>query len=94
MLRDRIKPYIDQIVRRELTNRAVAAELGVSEHHVCRVLKALNVVRNPAPTRDNKAALIQERKDFRASVAASMSVTDAARAANCSTRTIYRYRAS
>jgi len=94
MLCDQIKPFIPAIVRRELTNRALARHLGVSESHLCRVLKQLNVVRDPAPTRENQRALIEARHELRADLAndTNLTVAEAARKAGCSTRTIYRYR--
>lgn len=95
MLADKIKPYIPQLVSRDLTNRALAAELGVSESYLCRVLKKLKVKREPAPdpaARAAQAALNEARRAHRLDVAKTLSVKDAARAANCSTRTIYRLR--
>ena len=94
MLRDNIKPFIPRIVSRELTNRAVARELKVSEARVCRVLKELKVVRESLPDRNAARALIAERRAFRAETAANhaLSIEEAARIANCSTRTIYRLR--
>ncbi len=93
MLRDRIRPYIDQIVKRELTNRAVARILGVSEYHLCHVLKQLKVVKEPAPDRKAQKALAAQRKKHRIDVANSLPIKEAAAAGNCSTRTIYRLRA-
>lgn len=92
MLRDRIKPYIPQIVSRELTNRAVAALLGVAETSVSRILRQLKVVREEAPNSVAKKALNEARRQHRLSVAKSLPVKAAAAAANCSTRTIYRLR--
>lgn len=92
MLRDLIKPLIPQIVSRELTNRAVAAQLGVAEESVSRVLKQLKVVRDEAPNSQAKKELNAARREHRITVAQTMSVKAAAAAANCSTRTIYRLR--
>lgn len=92
MLADKIKPYIPQLVSRDLTNRALAAELGVSESYLCRVLKKLKVKREPAPDPAAQAALNEARRAHRLVVAKTLPVKDAARAANCSTRTIYRLR--
>ncbi|MFA9216815.1 MAG: hypothetical protein ACEQSK_06885 [Sphingomonadaceae bacterium] len=92
MLRDLIKPYIPEIVSREVTNRALARVLGVSEHHLCRTLKAMGIVRNPAPSRANHTALLAARKSLRTELANSKTVAEAARIAGCSERTIYRLR--
>jgi hypothetical protein len=92
MLRDLIKPYIDRIRRREVTNRAVAAELGVTEFSVCRVLKQLKVVREEAPNSKAKKDLNEARRQHRLKAAQTMDVKAAAQAANCSIRTIYRLR--
>ena len=92
MLRDRIKPFLPKIVTRELTNRAVAAELGVAEESISRVLKQLKVVREEAPNSLAKKELNEARRAHRAEVAKTMSIKAAAQAANCSIRTIYRLR--
>lgn len=92
MLRDNLKPYIDAIVKRETTARAVARELKVSEGAVCRALKQLKVVREPAIDRTAAGKLERARREHRALCAATMPIEAAARAANCSTRTIYRLR--
>lgn len=91
-LADKIKPYLDQLRDRELTNRAVAKLLGVSEEHVCRVLKRLKFVKNPPPDRQQASQLYRARQEYRRHVATTLSITDAARAAGCSVRTIYRLR--
>lgn len=94
MLRDKIKPYADQIRRREITNRALAHTLGASEWQVCRVIKQLNIKREPAPSRESQRALIESRQEMRRELANNPNVTpeQAARQAKCSVRTIYRYR--
>lgn len=92
MLRDQIRPYIDQIVKRELTNRAVAALIGASEYQVCRMLKQMGVVRDPAPDRKARSKLLAERRAYRLHVAQTLPIKEAAAAAKCSTRTIYRLR--
>lgn len=94
MLADNIKPYLPQIISRELTNREVAALLGTHETYVCRVLKRLGVKREAAASAavSTQAKLRAARMEHRAAAAATLSVKDAARAANCSTRTIYRIR--
>lgn len=92
MLRDQIKPFLPQIISREVTNRAVAALLGVSESHLCRVLKQLKVVKEEAPNSKARRELNAARREFRLHAANTMSIDAAARAAGCSTRTIYRLR--
>jgi AraC-like DNA-binding protein len=96
-LKDRLQPYVAQIVRRELTNRAVAAILGASETHVCRTLRKMGVVRDAKPSRESKKALLGERQTLRTDLArktldGSLTVAEAARQAHCSERTIQRYR--
>lgn len=91
-LADRLAPYLEPLRRREVTNRAVARELGVSEEHVCRVLKQLNVVKDAVPDRKKNAELYRTRQAFRRQVAKTLPVAEAARQAGCSTRTIYRLR--
>jgi AraC-like DNA-binding protein len=107
-LRDRLKPLIPAIVRRELTNRDVARKLGVSEGHICRLLKKMDVQRQPPPSREGKRSrpeemeLLEAREALRREVAARtratddtrLSVAEAARQAHCSERTIYRYRSA
>lgn len=93
MLADNIQPFLEQIRRREITNREVAARLGVSEEHLSRVLKKLNVVKDPPPDRKAQAELNRARREFRENAARTMSVSAAARAAHCSVRTIYRLKA-
>lgn len=94
MLRDDIKPLIPRIKTRDLTNREVAALLGYSEYTVCRVLKQLKVVRDPVmkPDRSAERELEKSRHEFRAAVAKTMGVKEAAAAAHCSIRTIYRWK--
>lgn len=92
MLRDKIKPFIPQIISRELTNRAVARELGVAEESISRVLKQLKVIREEAPNSLARKELNASRRKHRAEVANTLSVKAAAAAANCSIRTIYRLR--
>lgn len=93
MLRDQVKPYIPQIVKREMTNRELARLLDASEGAICRVLKQLKVVREPAARCSANRALREERAKFRAQAATTLSIKEAAAAANCSTRTIYRIKA-
>jgi len=92
-LRDRLKPLIPDIVNRTLTGRAAARRLGVSESHLCRVLKQLHVERAPIPDNPD-TALRAARVELRQQLAndPSLTIEQAAARANCSTRTIYRYK--
>ena len=93
MLRDDIIPFLEELRTRKVTNRAVAARLGVSEEHVSRVLKELGIVKIPGG-QERRAAkeLAAERYRYRKEVAKTLSPRLAARAARCSVRTIYRWR--
>ena len=91
MLKHKLQPYLAQLKSRQITNREVAAELGVSEHHLCRVLKTLNLQKD-MPTAKANAELKAARKAHRLNVAKALPIKEAAKAANCSTRTIYRLR--
>ncbi len=86
-----IQPYLEQLKSRELTNRAVAEILGVSEEHVSRTLKALGVKKDVLPGTAERE-LRATRRQYREHVAKTMPPKQAARAANCSLRTIYRLR--
>lgn len=94
MLRDNIPPYLARLVSREMTNRAVARELGVTEHHLCRTLKQMGVVKEPAQDRSNAGKLLDARRELRTRLAndPDLSLAQAASRANCSIRTIYRYK--
>jgi AraC-like DNA-binding protein len=92
MLSDDLKPYIDRIVKREITNRELARVLNTNETYVCRVLKRMGIVREaiiaPPSTKEIRAA----RAEHRRLVATTLPVKEAAAAAGCSERTIYRIR--
>ncbi len=90
MLIDDLQPYLERLINRELTSRAVAQALNVSEAHLCRVLKANKITKAPIYKPD--PGLLQARKAHRIKVANSMPPEEAAKAANCSVRTIYRYK--
>lgn len=94
MLRDNIRPLLPRIIARELTNRQVAAMLDCSEFSVCRVLRQLKVTRDPVskPDRSAQRELETARREHRAAVAKTLPIIEAAAAAKCSTRTIYRWR--
>lgn len=92
MLSERLKPYISQIVKREITNRELAQLLNTHETYICRVLKRMGVSREtitpPPSTKEIRAA----RAEHRRQVATTLNVKEAAAAAGCSERTIYRIR--
>lgn len=92
MLSDRLKPYIDQIVKREITSRELAVALGTHESYVCRVLKRMKVEREPIVHQPSSKELNAARAEHRRHVAATLPVKEAAKAAGCSIRTIYRLR--
>ncbi len=95
MLKRTLLPYLDDLRQRKLTNRAVAALLDVSEAHLSRTLKLLEVVKDPIITPPNKTKqLLQARKLMRSLAAnnKTLTVAQAAKQANCSERTIYRLR--
>jgi hypothetical protein len=92
MLRDDLKPFIERITRREITGREVARILGRHESHVCRVLASMGVKRDePAKPLTDKL-INQARAEHRLLCAQTMEPKAAAKAANCSLRTIYRLR--
>ncbi len=88
-LKQTILPYLPQLKARTLTNRALATQLGVSEAHLSRTLKLLNFKRDPPTPKIN---LLETRKRIRTRLANSLPIKEAAAHANCSERTIYRYK--
>lgn len=91
MLKLRLRPYLEQLRTRQMTNRAVAKELGVSEEHLSRVLKTL-ITKEPAFDPGKRKELLAARRQHRIAAAQTLPVAEAARAAKCSVRTIYRLR--
>jgi transposase-like protein len=91
-LKTRVKPLIAAIVNRQLTIRAAALQLGVTESYLSKVLISLNVERITAPTRQQVKELNAQRKAHRTHLANTLPPKEAAKAANCTLRTIYRYR--
>lgn len=92
MLSDDLKPYIDRIVKREITNRELAAVLGTHETYVCRVLKRMGIVREAIVAPPSSKEIRAARAEHRRLVATTMTIKQAAAAAGCSERTIYRLR--
>lgn len=93
-LRVRIKPYLEDLRSRQMTNREAAEILGCNEQALCRMLSSIGFEREPAMDRTAVTRLNAERKAFREKVANDPNMTpeQAAKAANVSLRTIYRYK--
>lgn len=92
-LKVRVQPYLPKLKNRQLTNREVAHALGVAEEHLCRTLKNLGFERDAPPDRSKQQELVKARKDHQKALAASkLTPAQAAQAAGCSERTIYRLR--
>lgn len=93
MLADDLQPYLDRLRDRDITNRDVARELGVAEESVCRALKRLGFQKNAPASRKAQSALYAARQALRLQLAHTLPPAEAAAAAHCSVRTIYRFRA-
>lgn len=90
MLKDKLAPYIPALVARETTGRAVAKALKANEQSVSRALKRMKIKRTPArgyQPKMNQTAISEAVKMVKAK---TLTVTQAAQKAGCSTRTIYR----
>lgn len=92
MLKKKLEPYLDRIRRRELTNREVAALLNTNETYVCRVLKGMGIEREEIVKPPTSKELNAARTEHRELMASTMTAKEAAKAAGCSLRTIYRIR--
>jgi transcriptional regulator with XRE-family HTH domain len=93
MLKRDIQPYIPDLKARLITNREVARLLNVTEAHLSRTLKDLEIAKEPAKNhRQQQKQLTKTRKEHRLSLSKRLPPEEAAKAANCSIRTIYRYR--
>lgn len=90
-LRIRVRPYLADLKARNRTNRDVASLLDCDEATLCRVLKSLDVKKDAPVDRAAAKDLSKQRREFREHVANTMTPEDAAKAANVSVRTIYRY---
>ena len=83
---------------REITNRALARELGVTEHYLSKVFPGHKINKIPgkqATHKSEKKQLRSVRDEFRTILikrvlSQEISVNDAARIAHCHSRTIYR----
>jgi IS30 family transposase len=95
MLKKKLKPYLEDLRTKKVTNRAIAKLLNVSETHLSRVLKTL-ITKETGQTykdlREQQRILAQARKEFRLKVAKTLPTKEAAKVANCSTRTIARWK--
>ncbi len=98
MLKLTIRPYLADLQAREVSNREVARILDVSEEHISRTLKALNIVKVPsahalkAKKKENYQELEKARKAHLSKLANTLSPQEAAEAGNCHIRTIYRHK--
>lgn len=93
-------PEILEMLRlRQITNRTVAAQVGVSEAHLARVLAGLGVKKQRGEVvkqREAAKTLAETRKKHRQSLAKAVilgkkTIEQAAIQAGCSERTLYRY---
>lgn len=89
--RYRVKPFLEKLRSREMTNRQVAEILEINEQHLCRVLAELGFEREPAIDRKAQKQATADKKARIAEFAKSHPPEEAARLAGVSVRTIYRY---
>lgn len=95
MLKEKLAPYLELLKTRSVTNREVAAELGVNETYLSRVLGQMGLKKDPpqsASYRQRQHELFQARIEHRKNVAKTLPAKEAAKAANCSVRTITRWK--
>ena len=91
----RLGPWFEALGAREVTKKALAAQLGVSYTYLCRLTPKLK----PAPAnqaRNHNHALAVARKEFRTELAQQvarkqLTLQEAAERAHCSERTMRRY---
>ena len=89
---------IAKIQAKELTNRAAAKSLGISESWFSHLLTKQGVIRPPSPHvkyRQDRHELLQARKELHRQLADAVkrktkTLAQAAKEGNCSQRTIYR----
>lgn len=91
MLKRKIKIFLQALEDREITQREVAARLGYTERHVRNVLRLYRQTKTPSE-RAMRSKLAKARQQYRKLLAQTLSPRQAAERANCSLRTIYRYR--
>lgn len=94
------RPELLEMLRlRQVTNRQVAAQAGVSEEHLARVLASMGIQKVRGEVVARRAAvreLADERRKHRQNLAKSvisgkLTIETAAAQAECSERTLYRY---
>lgn len=97
---ERLNPkLLEQLRTRKVTNRAAAEALGVSETYLCRTLAELGAEKVKGATsehREQRSTLAKTRTQVREQLAKrvnrnEMTIEKAAKAANCSVRTMFRY---
>jgi|EndMetStandDraft_7_1072992.scaffolds.fasta_scaffold197306_2 hypothetical protein len=89
------KKQLKDLAARKITKRALAAQLGVSETYLVRCTPALPPGKTQIQRRAN-SVFYEARREFRTKMAKQVmsrrrSLESAAKEANCSTRTMYRY---
>lgn len=95
MLKENLAPYLDSLKSRSATNREVARALGVSETYLSRVLGKMGFVKDAPQSvkeRQRQHELFAARIEHRQHVAKTLPAKEAAKAANCSLRTISRWK--
>ena len=90
-MRQRVKPHLDDLKARKITNREVAKILGCNEQALSRLLGTIEFERDPPVDHAAHRELVRTRKEHLAQCAATMTPEQAAKACNVSVRTIYRY---
>lgn len=90
----KLAKILEKIAAGKIKRPAAAAELGVSERHLNRLMKAFNVRRPPSPVHE-RAETAEVRRQVKQAAAyavfnGEMAIEAAAQAADCSERTIYR----
>lgn len=99
-LLDKFDPLmLMQLAWRIRSSKSVAEELGITETHLSRVLKAQKFKRIPGPVRQQRlanAALTQSRTEYREALAAkikagTLTMAAACKKASCHERTMFRY---
>jgi transcriptional regulator with XRE-family HTH domain len=93
-LQTRLQEYLPALKSREMTNRDVAALLGVNEQYLSRVLSDMDFQKDPAPDREAQSAAVKAKKENIRLLANDPKLTpeEAAAKAGVSLRTIYRYK--
>ena len=91
MLKLALIKYQVDVESRQITNRELSKILNVSEAHISRMLKMMGIKR-PPPEYIAKRLLAEARREYRRKLARTLTPAQAAVQANCTERTIYRYR--